>query len=369
VAVPWLVWRTLGPEAPVRSRRDTAALAGVLAAAPWVTFGSVFPIAAALGWAAGRAWRAAETRRRFAVLAVVYALSFAAAYAVVLRDQSTYPRLLHTWQPDMAWLHEQGVAMAVLRAARLYAHVVLDTAFPVIWPAAAALALLGAVTWPAPGRGFLLWQVAGCGALAALAALTGRYLLGEGRFLLFAAPALVMLVAGGLAALAEVASRPLGRPLNAGAGAVAAALAVVWAFQELAWRVRPYHNDRALYFRYDIVHDVDPVIAEAARRATAADPVITSRYTGEQFRFYARGRLPQAFVCTRANCLDEGPPMRAWLDAVAERGFMILLEEEDRPARREAVRQAGFDVREAAAARGARLWEIRRRGAAGAPGR
>ena len=53
--------------------------------------------------------------------------------------------------------------------------------------------------------------------------------------------------------------------------------------------------------------------------------------------------------------------MRAWLGGVKDRGFMILLEEEDRPWRREAVRQAGFDVHEAAASRGARLWEIRRR--------
>ena len=57
--------------------------------------------------------------------------------------------------------------------------------------------------------------------------------------------------------------------------------------------------------------------------------------------------------------------MRAWLDGVKDRGFMILLEEEDRPWRREAVRQAGFDVSEAATSRGARLWEIRRRGRSG----
>jgi hypothetical protein len=365
VAVPWLAWRALGEADAPGAPRERALLAAVLAAAPWITFGSVFPIAATLAWAAGRAGRAPQTRRAFAVLALVYLISFAAAYALVLRDQAAAPRLLRSWQPDIAWLRERGWAVGVQRASRLYAAVALRSTFPGVWPVAAALAAVGAWTWPARGRAFLVAQVAGCGAFAVAAALMGGYLVGEGRLLLFAAPALALLVAGGLATVAAAAGERLRRPLGGAAPAAAAVLALVWTWQELAWRIRPYRNDVAQYFRYDILHDVDPLIGEAARRAGRGDPVITSRYSGEQFRFYARGRLPQTFVCTRANCLDEGPPMRAWLDGVKDRGFMILLEEEDRPWRREAVRRAGFDVEEAAAARGARLWEIRRRPSAG----
>ena len=300
VAVPWLAWRAFGEGRIARPRRERVAFGALLATAPWTTFGSAFPIGAALSWGGFRAWRSPRARRAFAGLALVYALSFVIAYAVVVRDQSTFPRLLQTWQPDIAWLHEKPWPVPLARASGLYAQVALGTAFPAVWPVAAALCALGAWTWPSPARSFLLWQVAACGALATAAALMGRYLVGEGRFVVFAAPALIVLVAGGLAAMAAAASRGLGRVTPAWAAAAAAGIALVWSFQALAWRVRPYHNDLARYFRYDILHDVDPLIGEAARRA-AADPVITSRYTGEQFRFYARGRLPQAFVCTRTT--------------------------------------------------------------------
>jgi hypothetical protein len=368
VAVPWLAWRTLGEGATPRPR-DVAALSAMLAVAPWVTFGSVFPIAATLGWGGWRAWRSPEARRPWAALALTYALAFGAAYAVVLGQQSTFPRLVRQWQPELAWLHQEGWAPPVVRASGLYARVAFSTAFAGLWPLAAALAALGALTWPASGRGFLLWQVTGTAFLAAVAAVMGRYVVAEGRLLVFAVPALIVLVAGGLAAAARLAARPFGPGRPAWAAAAAAALALAWTVPALAWRVRPYHNDLAQYFRYDILHDVDAVIAEADRRAAAGDPVMTSRYSGEQFRFYAHGRLPQAVVCTRTNCLDEGPPLRAWLDAVNGRGWMILLEEEDRPGRRAAVAQAGLEAREVAAARGARLWEIRRLQAVAGAGR
>jgi hypothetical protein len=361
VAVPWLFWRGFGEGQPERPAREGVALAALLAAAPWTTFGSVFPIGAAFLWAASRAWRAPHARRAFAGLSLVYALSFVAAYTVVVREQSMLPRLVLSWHSDMARLHERPWPFPLLQVSCLYAQVALVNTFGRLWPAAIALAALGAWTWPRPGRALLMWQVAGGGALAATAALMGRYVVSQGRFLVFAAPALIVLVAGGLAALTAIASRRLPRATPAWTAAAAAVVALAWSVQALAWRVRPYHNDQTRYFRFDILHDVDPLIGETARRAAAADPVITSRYTGEQFRFYARGRLPQTFVCTRANCLDEGPAIRTWLEGVKDRGWMILLEEEDRPWRRQAVRQAGFAVQEAATARGARLWEIRRR--------
>jgi hypothetical protein len=180
------------------------------------------------------------------------------------------------------------------------------------------------------------------------------------RLLLFAAPALALLAAGGLAFAAETLARWTRRPSAAGwAAGAAAAVALVWSAGALARRVAPEPGPPP-YFRYDVLQDVDAVIAEAARQAAPTEPVITSRYSGEQFRFYQRGRLPQAFVCTRHNCRDEGPPMRAWFESVADRGWMILLAEEDRPWRREAVRHAGFHLREAGSGRGTRLWEIRR---------
>jgi hypothetical protein len=246
----------------------------------------------------------------------------------------------------------------VAQGAATYWTVALPYLFSSLWPLAAVLAAAGLWSWPKGPRALLAWHVLGTSVLAGAAAAGGRYVVASGRFALFAAPALLLLVSAGLHALVRRVGGPLARP-GAWTAGVAAAVSLVWCVQALAWRVRPYRNDPEQYFRYDVVHDVPAVLREAARLA-GPDPVITSRYTGEQFRFYAKGRLPQALVCTRTNCLQEGPPMQAWLDGVRGRGLMILLEEEDRPWRREAVRSAGFEVREAASARGARLWEIRR---------
>jgi hypothetical protein len=40
----------------------------------------------------------------------------------------------------------------------------------------------------------------------------------------------------------------------------------------------------------------------------------------DQFRFYARGRLPRTTVCRRTNCRDEGPPLREWFTTVGRQG-------------------------------------------------
>jgi hypothetical protein len=365
VLVPWLAWRAFAADER-RGGGSRDALATVLVLSPWLTFGTVFAIAATLGWAGWRAWTHPPARLRWARLFLVYALSFGAAYSLVLRDQSAHPRLRQDARRDVVAMQERVWPATFARAAARYVQTALPYAFPGLTLPAAALVVAGALRWPRPSRGLLLWQSAGTAGLAAIAATLGQYVLTRSRLLLFALPALALLAAAGLAFTAEMLARWTRRPSAAGgAAAVAAAVALAWSGDALARRVAPQPGVPA-YFRYDVLQDVEPVIAEAARRATPSEPVITSRYSGEQFRFYARGRLPQTFVCTRTNCRDEGPPMRAWLESVTDRGWMILLAEEDRPWRREAVVHSGFDVREAAAGRGTRLWEIRRVAAGGA---
>jgi hypothetical protein len=67
-----------------------------------------------------------------------------------------------------------------------------------------------------------------------------------------------------------------------------------------------------------------------------------------------------ATVCTRLNCKNEGPAAQAWVDTVRRRGFMLLLDADDVPGRRQIVEKSGCEVRIAAQARGARLWRITR---------
>jgi hypothetical protein len=87
---------------------------------------------------------------------------------------------------------------------------------------------------------------------------------------------------------------------------------------------------------------------------------MVSRYAGDAFLFYARGRLPGAVVCTRRTCPDEGPVLHAWLRGIRERGFLILLEEEERSGLRNTAGGEGLEVRTVAKARGVRLWELTR---------
>jgi hypothetical protein len=366
VAVPWLAWRVFAAdERRFAGTRPEVVLAAVLVLAPWLTFGTVFVIGATLGWGAWRAWRAdARTRLRWARVTLAYALSFGAAYALVLRNQSSHPRLRQYARRDVMQMQQGAWPTTFARATSRYAETALPYAFPGVAVPAAALVVAGALSWPRPSRALVLWQSAGTAGLTAVAAALGQYVVTRSRLLLFAAPALALLAAGGLAFTAETLARWTRRPSASGwAAAAAAAVALAWSADVLTRRVAP-EPGVPTYFRYDVLQDVDAVIAEAARRAAPSEPVITSRYSGEQFRFYARGRLPQTFVCTRTNCRDEGPPMRAWFDGVTDRGWMILLAEEDRPWRREAVVRSGFELREVAAARGARLWEIRRVAAA-----
>ena len=272
VAVPWLAWRAFAEGQPERPPRERVAFAAVLAAAPWTTFGSTFPIGAALAWAGFRAWRSPHARRAFAGLALLYALSFLAAYTVVVRDQSTFPRLLQSWQPDMAWLHEKPWPVPLVRAASLYAQVALGTTFPVVWPAAAALCALGAFSWPSPGRSFLVLA----GGRRRRARRNGRIdgTLSRGRRTLPRVRGADVDRARGRRAGGPRRRRvATARSRQAGLGGRGRRrIALVWSFQALAWRVRPYHNDLGRYFRYDILHDVDPLIGEAARPARRRTP-------------------------------------------------------------------------------------------------
>ena len=362
-AIPLLALAALGPsERPDRAHGFSwpTLLVLLLLATPWLAFGAVFVAAGTLTATAGRARANGPQARALWVCALLaFALSLAFAFAIALDAQSSQPRLRATWANDLSSTETLSID-AVSHVITTAGAALLPYLFPGLWPLAAGAIVLGAVTWPSPGRRQLIGLLLATSAAVLIAALAGRYVVAHGRFLLFLAPVLVLTAAGGLCAvcarIAALARMPAVRHV---APLVAAGLAVHWSIDSITHRTRA-RGDEPPDFHRDVLHDVDAMITAAARQVPAHEPIMISRYTGEPFRFYARGRLPHALVCTRVECRNEGPVLADWLGGVRERGWMILLAEEDLPLRRRVMREAGFEVEIAALSRGARLWRLTR---------
>jgi hypothetical protein len=306
------------------------------------------------------AWRGRRSALPW-IAAAAFALSFTAAYWAVLGPQSEVPRLRETWRDELTAEALGPPPVAAAAALWRYVAVSVPYLFPGLWPLAALLAAVGLFAWPRRHRGLLIALWLAPAAATVTAVLLGRYVTGHGRLLLFAAPPILLMVASGLVEAARAGGRLLGR---AGGERLGVALAVVaglgWSAQSVAHRVRPYRTDVSRYFLFDVLHDVDALVEKAERHVARGEPVMVSRYAGDAFLFYARGRLPGAVVCTRRTCPDEGPVLHAWLRGIRERGFLILLEEEERSGLRNTAGGEGLEVRTVAKARGVRLWELTR---------
>jgi hypothetical protein len=359
--VPLLSLDTLHSRAPFARRRPAwAGLAVVALVAPWLSFGSVFCLSATFALATVFWWRRAhsEARGAWVVILLLWLLSFGALFELALETQANNPRMLNEWADDMAFLHGAPLLQQPLIGLGAYAHTSLAYLFPEVWGAALALILVGVLAAPRASRRVLggLFLVTALGVVGA--AILERYVLTQGRLLLFTAPAYISFAALGLLALARRLSPARGPGLALGATALFASL---WCVQSIAHRLPPYRDDPRLYFRFDILHDLEPIIESARLLAAPGEPVFVSRYSGEMFRYYSRGRLPLATICTRFNCRNEPPVVYDWARGVERRGFMILLDSDDGPARRAILDDAGCDASVVAQARGARLLRVTRR--------
>lgn len=359
--VPLLAIATLHSRvAPSRRGAAWLWLFMVLVAAPWLSFGSTFCVSATLAVASLCWWRRARraARERWTLAVLLWLLSFATVFVFALRSQASNPRLLDAWAGDMAFITSAAPALRVVRAFSSYAHTSLSYLFPGVWPAVALLILVGFVAWPGTGRRLLALLFCVTAVEVVAAALLERYVLTQGRLLLFAAPTYVLFAAAGLLRLGRLLGPSAGPWLATG---VAALASCYWSVLAIEHRIPPYRDDPSLYFRFDVIHDVDAVIGSLQLLASPGEAVFISRYSGEAFRFYNHGRVSDATVCTRLNCRNEGPALQAWIETVQRRGWMVLLDADDVPGRREIVEKAGCDIRIAAQARGARLWRLTRR--------
>jgi hypothetical protein len=334
----------------------TAVFVALVAVAPWFTYGGQFAIGAMLAWGWLAWWPGADptTRRRWLLVSVVFALSFAAAYRYALRNQASSPALHYFWDPWTFTARPDGYAWKTLVAAWRYATLSVSYVFAEAWPLLFPIAALGAAVWPRRDRLLLLWSYAAPGALAIGAALSDRYLLAEGRLLLFAAPPLLLAAAAGLAAGGRRwRAHPQALALTAAVG-----LGLAWSATAIAHRLPPYRNDLRAYFRYDTLHDVDALLADAERIVPPGAPVFVSMYASKSVLYYGRGRLADATTCLEP-CLKIGDVFDAWVDGLTSPGFVLVLDDErDSYAVRLPTRGASAQV--VANERGGQLWEVRK---------
>jgi hypothetical protein len=359
--VPLLMLMTLHARHPPGRRKGAwLALAAAVAVAPWLSFASAFCVSATLVLGSLLWWRRADglARRAWLAVALLFVLSFTTLFGLALSTQSSNPRMIDEWSDDMAFVYDAPVLEQPILALAAYARTPLLYLFPGIWGGALVVILLGVFAAPRAGRWLLAGLFVTFGLEVVGAVMVHRYVLTQGRLLLFVATPYVILAAFGLVAVGRRIAGARGPAL---ALTLAASLSTYWAVDAIRHRFPPYDDDPALYFRFDILHDLEPIIASANLLAAPGEPVFVSRYAGDLFRYYGRGRLLDATVCTRFNCRNEGPAIDAWAQSVKHRGFMLLLDSDDGPVRRRIMEEDGCDVRIVAQARGARLWRVTRR--------
>lgn len=353
---PLLALRCVGRGAGrgLSPRIATAALLALVAAAPWCTFGGLFAVAAVLVWGSLRWWPGADaaTRRRWLLVCVVFAASFGAAYLLTLRAQTHSPKLQRTWKQ---WTFVgQPLPLAAKAETATTRFLSLSTTFTYAgaWPLLIPLAGLGAALWPRRGRGLLLWCYAAPGGLVIAAALANRYLLAEGRLLLFVAPPLLLAAAAGLAIVSRAwRARP---QLLALAAAIGFGLA--WSAKAIAKRVPPYVNETRAYFQYDILHDVGALLAATDRIVPPDAPVFVSLYTSKPWVYYDSGRFADAAVCVEP-CPIFGRVFDQWLARLDRTGWLLVTDDE-RDVYAGLLAGRGRTWREVVTVRGAAAWEI-----------
>ena len=349
VLIPLLAVRGFDRAADKTAHR---ALVAAVIVAPWVSFAALFSVVAVLMWGWLVWWPQADraARRDWVVTTLAFAASFAASYVLIVGEQSTDPGIHGYWEPLLAAERGLSVPRRLLVAARSFAAVSPRYFFPGAWPLFVPIAAVGALAWPRPQRAFLIWLYGASAALAVIAAAFDRYVLLHGRFVLFSAPVLLLWFANGLTTAARWARVRAASEL---ALVVCAVLATYWTTDAIRHRIQDVPT---VHFRYDVLQDMDDMIAQTVATIADGDPVLISHYGGDAFPLYARNRLPQARYC-EAGSRDFASMTRDWLGAIRDRGWMIITDEES-SGLGPWVDDQGFAHVTRRRARGLALWEV-----------
>lgn len=331
-------------------------LMATLVLAPWISFAGLFPIGAVLAWGWLAWWKgmASELRRDWLVCSALFLWSFGFVFVVVLDSQSTSDVQFSFWSQYMIASASEPLSRALQAVQRYFT---LSTEYPfgeLRWPAL-LLAVLGGYAWARPHRMYLVWLAVSMAALCLTASAIDRYLVAEGRHLMFAIPVLVLWTANGL----HEAARRLG-PC---AGTLAALglpilVSLWWTWAQIDSRVGLYESKRSSFFKFDVLHDVDAALGVVVGEIPAGAPVMISNWNAYAFQFYARGRLPQAEYCPR-YCFDFHARAEKWMRSVETRGY-VLATDEERTLFINLSKRTGFAWRHRRVASGIDLWTIDR---------
>jgi hypothetical protein len=143
------------------------------------------------------------------------------------------------------------------------------------------------------------------------------------------------------------------------AAGIALSGALYWSGAAVLHRLNP--SPQIAYFVYDVLQDIEPLIAHAASVVPMGEPLLVSRSASRPFRFYARGRLTDATVLKEEEPDKIQVVFHTWLTAVKHHGWVLLVREPDEGLLGKALQEAGFDYREVSSARGTLFWKITRR--------
>ena len=339
--------------APSKAGRSGVGLTMLAAAVPWFCYGAVFSVSAVLAWGWCARWPAAPgVRRRWAAASAAFLLSFAATYAWVIRHQVANPGLRSYWSKSLRVLDGLPLPLGLAKGGSLLALRSAEFLFPWIWPAALALAAVGLVRGPRAGRPFLLWWAGVTALLAAIAVVSGSYVL-SGRLLLFTAPLLIIPAAIGLVEAGRWLRAPRAFPL-----AVALTLACFWSYQAVEHRLRPAGKAG---FHFDRQPRLEALMATVESLHGSGHPVYVTRRLVSRFGVYARGRVPDATLEPRrpagVRAAGHEAPLVQWLGTLAD-GGSILLSPKDRERIRRILRDAGWEVHGDADQRGVLVWRV-----------
>jgi hypothetical protein len=357
VLLPLAALRGFTGSAP--SARARAVLAASLVAGPWVSFAGLFPIGAVLSWGWLAWWKdlGASLRRDWLLSSAAFLVSFAIVYVVALGAQSTSEVQYRFWDRFLVGSGPSPFLEQAWEAVRRLVSITMSYPFGDMKTPAMLLATIGAWTWPRSGRRYLLWLAAAMAGLCLTAAAMDRYIIVQGRHLLFAVPVVILCVAHGLDEIAARLGRHVGTIV---ALALPVLVAVSWTQEQIDSRTRTYHSNWARFFRYDVLHDVEGALDKAADDIPAGDPVLVTNKNSYAFQFYRKGRLPDATYCVR-YCFDFKERAIKWLDGVEGRGWILMTDEEIKSMTK-LLDKHGFDRRQRSVASGIRLWQIDRVG-------
>lgn len=345
-----------------RRRALWAGLALTLGAAPWFSFGSLFPLAAVLGITLLAAWRKGRAQLLWGLgsCAAWYLASLGLVLKISVLGKVGYVNshpLAHTVR-EMFHYQAAPNLDQVAQALAWFFQVPISYLFPFAGVFLLPLLILGLWSWPWPFRAALCWFISLTALLTAGASLINHYILMQ-RTLLFMAPVYLALAAQGGAWLWHRAwSKPALQYPAKGVAVGLVLLSLSWGGLSMLSRAGYFQNGRQMHFYYDEKDCVATALEFTARAASQDEPVLLTRYAGTQFLFYSQGRLPRATHWYHTDPIDERAEFIKWLKTIRTRGWLIFLDNEPLPWLAEVIREQGFSEKKAFAGRGSNVWLV-----------